>query len=98
RIINVPQGEFVMLGALVMVTLVNRGAGPAPAFALTVASVAVFAALLERVAIHPLRAAPPLAAAGAAGTEPGLCVNCEERVYCLRPKPPGGVWHCEEYR
>mgnify|MGYP001591222362 FL=1 len=61
RIINFAQGEFVMLGALVMVTLVNRGAGPAPAFALTVASVAVFAALLERVAIHPLRAAPPLA-------------------------------------
>ena len=61
RIINFAQGEFVMLGALLMVTLVNRGAGLAPAFALTVASVAVVAALLERVAIHPLRAAPPLA-------------------------------------
>jgi hypothetical protein len=28
----------------------------------------------------------------------GLCVNCEDRDTCAFPKPPGGVWHCEEYR
>ena len=27
----------------------------------------------------------------------GLCVNCENREDCTFPKPPGGVWHCEEY-
>ena len=27
----------------------------------------------------------------------GLCVNCDERRVCLRPKPEGGIWHCEEY-
>lgn len=28
----------------------------------------------------------------------GLCVNCENRFDCTFPKPPGGVWHCQEYR
>jgi len=28
----------------------------------------------------------------------GLCVNCEERFDCTYPKPPGGVWHCAEYK
>jgi hypothetical protein len=32
---------------------------------------------------------PPLA---------GLCANCELRESCTYPKPPGGVWHCNEYR
>jgi hypothetical protein len=33
------------------------------------------------------------------GTEfKGLCSNCEERYSCIYPKPPEGVWHCEEYR
>jgi len=27
----------------------------------------------------------------------GLCVNCENRKTCTLSKPPGGVWHCEEY-
>ena len=39
RIINFAQGEFVMLGALLMVTLVNRGAGPAPAFSMALATI-----------------------------------------------------------
>jgi hypothetical protein len=26
----------------------------------------------------------------------GLCLNCENREDCTYPKPPGGVWHCEE--
>ncbi|MBI4635514.1 MAG: branched-chain amino acid ABC transporter permease [Candidatus Rokubacteria bacterium] len=61
RIINFAQGEFVMLGALVMATLVGRGLSLPLAFALTVAAVAGLGALLERAAIHPLRSAPPLA-------------------------------------
>ena len=28
----------------------------------------------------------------------GLCVNCDNRKICLRLKPVGGVWYCEEYR
>ncbi|MBD3285895.1 hypothetical protein GF359_05415 [candidate division WOR-3 bacterium] len=28
----------------------------------------------------------------------GLCRNCENRHHCVFPKPPGGVWHCDEYR
>ena len=28
----------------------------------------------------------------------GLCSNCEERHACIYPKPPEGIWHCEEYR
>jgi hypothetical protein len=26
----------------------------------------------------------------------GLCRHCLNRVTCQFPKPPGGVWHCEE--
>lgn len=43
------------------------------------------------------------AASGTAGTkraEPeelkGLCRHCLRRLTCQFPKPPGGVWHCEE--
>lgn len=27
----------------------------------------------------------------------GLCVNCNHRRYCTYPRPPGGVWSCDEY-
>jgi hypothetical protein len=27
----------------------------------------------------------------------GLCVNCELRSTCTYPRPPEGVWYCEEY-
>ena len=27
----------------------------------------------------------------------GLCVNCERREDCTFPRPPEGVWRCEEY-
>ena len=60
RIINFAQGEFVMLGALSAVTLVSRGLSLPVAFLLAVAAVALVGALLERVAIHPLRGASPL--------------------------------------
>jgi hypothetical protein len=28
----------------------------------------------------------------------GLCANCDNRKSCTFPRPPGGVWHCMEYR
>ncbi|MBI4593932.1 MAG: branched-chain amino acid ABC transporter permease [Candidatus Rokubacteria bacterium] len=61
RIINFAQGELVMLGAMSMATLVGGGVTAPGAFAVTVVAIAALAALLERVAIHPLRSASPLA-------------------------------------
>jgi branched-chain amino acid transport system permease protein len=61
RIINFAQGEFVTLGALLMVSCHRRGLGMPVAFAVSVATVAVVGAFLERVAIHPVRRAPALA-------------------------------------
>jgi len=60
RIINFAQGEFVMPGALLMVTLGDRRLATPIAFLLAVGVVAGVGALLER-AIHPVRGAPPLA-------------------------------------
>jgi hypothetical protein len=28
----------------------------------------------------------------------GLCGSCVDRGICTYPKPPGGVWRCEDYR
>jgi branched-chain amino acid transport system permease protein len=61
RIINFAQGEFVALGALLMVTLHARRLSLGLAFVLTVVAVGALGGLLQRVAIHPLRHAPPLA-------------------------------------
>jgi branched-chain amino acid transport system permease protein len=61
RIINFAQGEFVMLGALLMVTFERLGIGVLAALLLVILTVAALAAVLERVAIHPMRHAPPLA-------------------------------------
>src|SRR5512147_682255 len=61
RIINFAQGEFVMLGALLMVTFGQAGVPVAAAVLLTVVSVAALGAVLERVAIHPIVRAPALA-------------------------------------
>jgi branched-chain amino acid transport system permease protein len=60
RIINFAQGEFVMLGAFLMVTLEGAGLAVAPALGLAVVGVALLGAVLERVAIHPVRRAPAL--------------------------------------
>jgi branched-chain amino acid transport system permease protein len=62
RIVNFAQGEFVMLGALLMVSAHGQGLPLAGALVLAVAAVAGLGALLQRVAIHPLRHAPPVAA------------------------------------
>ncbi len=61
RIINFAQGEFVMLGALLMTSLDRGGLPVAVSLAVVTAAVAVLGALLERVAIHPIRTAPALA-------------------------------------
>jgi branched-chain amino acid transport system permease protein len=61
RIINFAQGEFVMLGALLMVSFERAGLGVIGALLLVIAVVAGLAAVLERVAVHPLRRAPALA-------------------------------------
>jgi branched-chain amino acid transport system permease protein len=58
EIINFAQGEFVMLGAMIMVTLhVGLGLPLWVAFPLSVAGGAIIGALLERLAIRPLRRA-----------------------------------------
>lgn len=55
-IINFAQGEFVMLGGLIMVTLtVTFGLPTIAAFILTTLIVAVIGGLFERLAIHPLK-------------------------------------------
>ncbi|MGA1867163.1 MAG: branched-chain amino acid ABC transporter permease [bacterium] len=54
-IINFAQGEFVMIGGLIMVSLTKRFHIPLlPAFFLTVILVAIIGILLERLAINPL--------------------------------------------
>jgi hypothetical protein len=30
--------------------------------------------------------------------EPGLCPLCDKKSTCTFPKPPGGVWLCEEFQ
>jgi len=55
RIINFAQGEFVMLGALLMVTFEGRGLPIPLAFPLAVLAVGGVGALLERMAIHPVK-------------------------------------------
>ena len=55
-ILNFAQGEFVMLGGLLMVWLSVALGLPMPlAFILTIAAVMAIGALFERVAIYPLK-------------------------------------------
>jgi branched-chain amino acid transport system permease protein len=60
RIINFAQGELVMLGALGTVSGRQLGLSTMVAALAAVAAGAVVGALLERVAIHPVRRAPAL--------------------------------------
>jgi len=56
-IVNLAQGEFVMLGAMVAISLHGPGHLPLPlAFFGAVLAVTLIAALVERAAIRPLRA------------------------------------------
>jgi branched-chain amino acid transport system permease protein len=61
RIINFAQGEFVMLGALVMVSVEHLGWGVPASLGISVVAVALAGVLLERLAIQPLVRAPALA-------------------------------------
>lgn len=45
---------------------------------------------------HRLRTVPPPQPARAAEWI-GLCKSCNNRHHCTLRKPPGGVWHCEEF-
>jgi branched-chain amino acid transport system permease protein len=60
RVINFAQGEFTMLGALLMVTLAGRGLPLPLGFLLAALGGCAIGALLERVAIHPVRGASAL--------------------------------------
>jgi branched-chain amino acid transport system permease protein len=60
RIINFAQGELVMLGALLTVSGRQLGLSTVMAVLAAVVVVAAVGALLERVAIHPVRRAPAL--------------------------------------
>ncbi|MBW2090716.1 MAG: branched-chain amino acid ABC transporter permease [Deltaproteobacteria bacterium] len=56
EIINFAQGEFVMLGGLVMVTMVHTVHLPMPlAFLITIVIVTLVGLLMERLAIFPLK-------------------------------------------
>ncbi|MGD9364958.1 MAG: branched-chain amino acid ABC transporter permease [Desulfobacteraceae bacterium] len=56
EIINLAQGEFVMLGGLVMVFLhVGLGLPLVPAFGGTIVLVTLVGLLLDRLAIHPIK-------------------------------------------
>ena len=55
EIINLAQGEFVMLGGLVMVSLHVMGLPIYLAFPATVIIVTLIGMLLDRLAIHPIR-------------------------------------------
>jgi branched-chain amino acid transport system permease protein len=55
EIINLAQGEFVMLGGLVMVSLHVMGLPIYLAFPATVVIVTMVGMLLDRLAIHPIR-------------------------------------------
>ena len=62
ELINFAHGEFVMLGALGMVTLTGSFAMPVlPAFVLTVAAVSVLGMLFERLAIRTVHRPSPIA-------------------------------------
>lgn len=57
-IINLAQGEFVMLGGLLMAFFIMVAKIPLPiAFLLTILAVTLVGALFERLAIHPLKKA-----------------------------------------
>lgn len=59
-ILNLAQGEFVALGALLAASFCAAGLPLAASFALAVILVALLGAIAERSAIHPARGASPL--------------------------------------
>jgi branched-chain amino acid transport system permease protein len=61
KVLNFAQGEFVMLGAMMMIFLTKGLLLSVPfAFVVSVLTVAIIGALMERLAIRPLRGGSPL--------------------------------------
>ncbi|HFB83856.1 branched-chain amino acid ABC transporter permease [Thermosulfuriphilus ammonigenes] len=61
EVINFAQGEFVMLGAMILATLCQHTSLPLPlAFVITMAIVAAVGVMMERLTIRPARKASPL--------------------------------------
>ncbi len=58
-IINFAQGEFVMLGALLMITFTKAQLPPALAFALAILAVTALGGIVERITIRPAKNASP---------------------------------------
>jgi branched-chain amino acid transport system permease protein len=54
-LVNLAQGEFVMLGALTMISLYSRGLPLGLAFAVTTLAVGAVGILFDRLAIRPLK-------------------------------------------
>jgi len=59
-ILNLAQGEYLTLGALMAITFLNNGIPLAGAFALAVVLVALISGAVERGTLHPARNAAPL--------------------------------------
>ena len=98
RIINFAQGEFVALGALLMVTLHARRLSLGLAFVLTVLAVGGLGGLLQRAAIHPLRHAPPLAVliltiGASIALRGGILIVWGTDPFALPPFSAGPPWH-----
>lgn len=60
KVINLAQGEFVMLGGMIMFTLVSSGMNYWLAFACTVISVMVIGWLMERVVMRSAKTTDPI--------------------------------------
>ncbi|MCX5840791.1 MAG: branched-chain amino acid ABC transporter permease, partial [Deltaproteobacteria bacterium] len=61
KVLNFAQGEFVMLGGMIMIFLTKTLNVSMPlGFLLTVLSVALVGILMERLAIRPVRGGSPL--------------------------------------
>ena len=59
-IINFAQGEFVMLGAMISVSLIKAGIPVPLSFIISVIAVMLFGVIMERLAIRPARKASPV--------------------------------------
>ncbi len=98
-IINLAQGEFVMLGGLVMVFLTAVAKVPLfLAFGLTILLVTLVGALFERLAIHPLRNASLITLiivtlAGSILFRGGAMFVWGKDPYALVPFSGGGAVH-----
>ncbi len=52
----------------------------------------------ENRAIFEIAADPGSSAPAQTERRIALCVTCELRESCGKPVPPGGIWHCADFR